>query len=47
MRVLTANRDLALLETLQSNLWDCGHVTEIATDGIECSLIPNEAVLRV
>jgi len=30
------------LEALQSYLWDSGHEAEIATDGIECSLILNE-----
>ena len=42
MRVLIADRDAPLLEALQSYLWDCGHEAEIATDGVECSLILDE-----
>lgn len=36
MRVVIADRDAALLETLQSFLWFRGHDAETATNGMEC-----------
>lgn len=36
MRVLIADADEALLEILQSFLWDRGHEVEVAGNGLEC-----------
>jgi len=36
MRILVADTDVDFLEILQSYLWDRGHETEIATNGLEC-----------
>ena len=51
MRVLLADEDVPLLETLQSFLWDRGYEAEIATDMAECEIVlrefaPDVLVLR-
>lgn len=47
MRIVAADRDLAFLEILQSYLWNQGHETEIAVDGLECTLTLREFIPRV
>jgi len=42
MRVLIADGDRALLEILQSYLWDRGHEAEIAADALECIVMLRE-----
>jgi DNA-binding response OmpR family regulator len=39
MRVLIADSDNQLLETLQSFLWDRGHEAEIVGDAVECMTV--------
>ena len=44
MRVLVVGRDEAMLELLQSFLWDFGYETEVAADGLECCAFLREFV---
>lgn len=47
MRIVAADADLAFLEILQSYLWNQGHETEIAVDGLECILTLREFLPHV
>jgi CheY-like chemotaxis protein len=44
VRILIADNDDFLLDTLQSFLWDRGHEAEIAADALECVTVLHEFV---